>query len=106
MIAHQYFESAPSPYPPPDGEGNMSTAPGVAGNRSTSPPRRFRRGLLIAVAALTVASGAGSGAIAAALIDHGTTTVSTGTVLKTTATSASSTSPTAATLYAQDSPGV
>jgi putative serine protease PepD len=84
----------------------MSTAPGVAGNRSTSPPRRFRRGLLIAVAALTVASGAGSGAIAAALIDHGTTTASASTVLKTTATSASSTSPTAATVYAQDSPGV
>ena len=85
----------------------MSTAPGVAGNRSTSSPRRFRRGLLIAVAALTVASGAGSGAIAAALIDPGTTTASTGTGLKTTATSTSSTSSlTATTVYAQDSPGV
>src|SRR5216683_3136049 len=106
MVAHQYFESAPPPYPPLEGEGNMSTAPGLAGNRSTSPPRRFRRDLLIAVAALTVASGAGSGAIAAALIDHGATTVSTGSVLKTTATSTSSKSPTGATVYAQDSPGV
>src|SRR6266851_7036022 len=107
MVAHQYFESAPPPYPPLEGEGNMSTAPGLAGNRSTSPPRRFRRDLLIAVAALTVASGAGSGAIAAALIDHGATTASAGTVLKTTATSTSSTSSlTATTVYAQDSPGV
>ena len=100
MVAHQYFEDrlpAPPPYPPPEGEGN----------RNATPPRRLRRGLLIAVAALTVASGAGSGAIAAALIDHGTTTASAGTVLKTTATSTSSTSSlTATTVYAQDSPGV
>ena len=98
MVAHQYFESPePPPFPPPTGEGN---------SRAT-PPKRFRRGLLIAVAALTVASGAGSGAIAAALIDHGAQTASAGTALATTATSTSSAaSSTAATVYAQDSPGV
>jgi len=63
--------------------------------------------LLAAVAALTVASGAGSGAIAAALIDHGTVTASAGTALPTTQTSTnSSVSSTAANIYKQDLPGV
>jgi putative serine protease PepD len=107
MVAHQYFESAAPPYPPPEGEGNLRPLPGSEVNRSSTPPRRFRRGLLVAVTALALASGAGSGAAAAALIDHGPTTASAGTVLKTTATSTSSTaSPTATTVYAQDSPGV
>jgi putative serine protease PepD len=102
MVAHQYFENsseppAPPPYPPPEGEGN----------RSNTPPRRFRRGLLIAVAALTVASGAGSGAAAAAWINHTTPVASAGTALTTTTTSTTSTaSPTAATVYKQDLPGV
>jgi len=94
MVAHQYFQDRYEPATP-------------AAPPTSPPPKRFRRGLLIAVAALTVASGAGSGAIAAALIDHATTTASAGTVLKTTATSTGSTaSPTATTVYAQDSPGV
>jgi len=103
MVAHQYFENRsesaePPPYPPPEGEGNVERA---------TPPKRFRRGLLIAVAAVALASGAGSGAASAALIDHGTQTTSAGNVLKTTATSTTSTaSTTAATVYKQDSPGV
>src|SRR2546428_7738971 len=82
MVAHQYFDNqsepaAPPPNPPPEGEGN----------RNSTPPKRFRRGLIAAVAALTVASGAGSGAIAAGLIDHSTASASAGTALPTTQTS-------------------
>jgi putative serine protease PepD len=62
--------------------------------------------LLVAVAVLTVASGAGSGAIAAALIDHGAAPASASTVLPTTPTSISSASSTATAVYALDSPGV
>jgi putative serine protease PepD len=63
--------------------------------------------LIAAVAALTVASGAGSGALAAALIDHGTVTASAGTALPTTQTSTGSTaSATGAAIDQQDSPGV
>src|SRR4029077_7578660 len=102
MVAHQYFDTrsepaAPPPCPPPEREGN----------RTSKPPKRFRRGLLIAVAALTVASGAGSGAITAALIDHGAVTASASTGLPTTPTSTNSTASTpATTIYKQDSPGV
>jgi len=102
MVAHQYFDNqsepaAPPPNPPPEGEGN----------RNSTPPKRFRRGLIAAVAALTVASGAGSGAIAAGLIDHSTASASAGTALPTTQTSTSSTSSsTAASIYKQDVPGV
>lgn len=96
MVAYQYFEPAPPPYPPREGDGNRST-----------PPKRFRRGLLVAVAALTVASGAGSGAVAAALIDHGAAAASTSSAVPTTPTSTNSTASTAATtIYTQDSPGV
>ncbi len=92
MVAYQYFENPNDPTAP--------AAPPV-----TPPPnKRFRRGFLAAVAALTVASGAGSGAIAAALIDHGTVTAAAGTALPTTATSTASS--TAAAVYTQDSPGV
>jgi putative serine protease PepD len=94
MVAHQYFDN------------NLQPAARAAPPTSP-PPKRFRRGLLIAVAALTVASGAGSGAIAAALIDHGAATASASTALPTTPTSTNSTaSPTATTIYKQDSPGV
>src|SRR2546422_8447559 len=102
MVAPQCFDNqsqpaAPPPHPPPEGEGN----------RSSTPPKRFRRGLIAAVAALTVASGAGSGAIAAGLIDHSTVSASAGTALPTTQTSTSSTSSsTAASIYKQDVPGV
>ena len=103
MVAHQYFDNrlepgaAPPPYPPPEGQGNSGA----------SPPKRFRRGLLIAVAAVALASGAGSGAAAAALLDHGTATASAAAALNTTATSTSSTSSTtAATVYKQDAAGV
>ena len=97
MVAHQYFDN---PFQPP--------AP--AAPPASPPPKRFRRGLLIAVIALAVAGGAGSGAAAAALIDHGTPTASAGTVARTTSTVTSSTSTssstTAVTVYKQDSPGV
>lgn len=94
MVAHQYFEDRHEPVAP-------------AAPPASPPPKRFRRGLLVAVAALTVASGAGSGAIAAALIDHGTVTASAGTALLTTPTSTNATASTAATtIYKQDSPGV
>jgi putative serine protease PepD len=95
MVAHQYFEM-PGPAPQV-GEGNKT---------STPPKRSFRRGFLVAVAALTVASGAGSGAIAAAIIDHGAATASASTALPTTLTSTGSASTTAAAVYALDSPGV
>src|SRR3989454_9321075 len=94
MVAHQYFDNTPEPVAP-------------AAPPTTPPPKRFRRGLIAAVAALTVASGAGSGAIAAGLIDHSTASASTGTTLPTTQTSTSSTSSsTAASIYKQDVPGV
>src|SRR3981081_2482609 len=104
MVAYEYFESAPSPYPPSEGEGKQSPHP-------NPPPRavegkRFRRGLIAAVAALTVASGAGSGAIAAALIDHGAATASASTALPTSTTSTNSATSTATAVYALDSPGV
>src|SRR2546427_13260390 len=88
MVAHQYFDNqsepaAPPPNPPPEGEGN----------RNSTPPKRFRRGLIAAVAALTVASGAGSGAIAAGLIDHSTASASAGTPLPTHPTSTNPTPP-------------
>src|SRR2546425_11422081 len=93
MVAHRYFDNTPEPVAP-------------AAPPTTPPPKRFRRGLIAAVAALTVASGAGSGAITAALIDHGTVTASAGTALPTTQTSTGSTaSATATAIYQQDAPG-
>jgi putative serine protease PepD len=94
MVAYQYFDNKPQPEVP--------AAPPVS-----PPPKRFRRGMLVAVTALALASGAGSGAAAAALIDHGTATASAGTALPTTQTSSNSTSSsTAASIYKQDLPGV
>src|SRR5438132_7364028 len=102
MVAYEYFDNKsepaqPPPYPPPEGEGN----------RGNTPPKRFRRGLLVAVTALALASGAGSGAAAAALIGQGTASASAGTAMPTTQTSTNSTSSsTAASIYKQDLPGV
>ena len=89
MVAHQYFKMPP-PFP----------------DKRAVPPKRFGPRLLIAVAALTVASGAGSGAVAAALIDHGAAAGSTSSAVPTTPTSTNTTASTAATIYTQDSPGV
>jgi S1-C subfamily serine protease len=97
MVAHQYFDHPFQPAAP-------------AAPPASPPPRRFRRGLLIAVVALAVAGGAGSGAAAAALIDHARPTATAGTVARTTSTGTSSTSTasptTAESVYKQDSPGV
>src|SRR6266567_571941 len=94
MVAYEYFDNKPQP--------EVSAAP-----PASPPPKRFRRGLLVAVTALGLASGAGSGAAAAALIGQGTASASTGTALPTTQTSTGSTSSsTAASIYKQDLPGV
>src|SRR2546421_11901582 len=94
MVAYQYFDDRPQPEVP-------------AAPPASPPPKRFRRGFLIALAALTVAGGAGAGAASAALIGQGTASASTGTALPTTQTSTGSTSSsTAASIYKQDLPGV
>jgi S1-C subfamily serine protease len=77
---------------------------------ASPPPKRFRGGLLAGVIALALVGGSGSGALAATLIEHNTPVVAatsraTGSVASTTATSDLSSS-TAATIYAQVSPGV
>jgi putative serine protease PepD len=95
MVAHQYFDSStepPAPAAPP-------------ASPPSPPPKRFRRGLVAAVAALTVASGAGSGAIAALLI-HPAPVAAASTSTPTTVTSTSLSSATAEAVYAQVSPGV
>ena len=95
MVAHQYFDSGfqrPAPAAPP-------------ASPPSPPPKRFRRGLLASVAALTVAGGAGSGAIAAALVAHAAPQA----VAASTTASVQSTSllsATAESVYAQVSPGV
>src|SRR6184192_312716 len=75
---------------------------------ATPPPRRFRRGLLAAVAALTIAGGAGSGALAATLVDHSTPATTAATTANSTSSTATSTqaSTTAEAVYKQVSPGV
>src|SRR3984893_15718215 len=93
MVAEQYLENQFRPAAP-------------AAPPASPPPKRFRRGLLVAVAAVALASGAGSGAAAAALIDQGASASA--------ATVATTTSPwrtpapasTAAAIYQQDSPSV
>jgi S1-C subfamily serine protease len=95
MVAPQLFdnEAQSAPSPPP----------------AAPPPSRFRRGLLAAVAALAIAGGAGSGAVAATIVDHNTQA---STAAATTANSTSSTatstqaSTTAQSIYQQVSPGV
>src|SRR5947207_1952884 len=96
MVGPQLLDNDPQPAsvsPPP-------TAP---------PPRRFRRGLLAAVAALAIAGGAGSGAVAATLVDHNTqastAVATTGNASSSTATS-TQVSTTAQSIYQQVSPGV
>src|SRR5256884_945366 len=83
----------PAPIPPPP---------------ATPPPRRFRRGLLAAVAALAIAGGAGSGAVAATLVDHNSQATTAATTANSTSSTATSTqaSNTAETVYKQVSPGV
>jgi putative serine protease PepD len=99
MVAYKYFESAPPPFPPPHaGEGNPSGPPGK--------PKRFRRGLLVAVAALTVAGGAGSGAVTAALVAHAAPAAAAAPPTTTTVQNTSTSSATAESVYAQVSPGV
>src|SRR5438552_12493381 len=75
---------------------------------ATPPPRRFRRGLLAAVAALAIAGGAGSGAVAATLVDHNSQATTAATTANSTSSTATSTqaSSTAETVYKQVSPGV
>jgi putative serine protease PepD len=99
MVAYKYFEPAPPAVPPPHaGEGNPSGPPGK--------PRHFRRGLLVAVAALTVAGGAGSGAVAAALVAHAAPAAAATAPATTTVQNTSTSSATAESVYAQVSPGV
>jgi putative serine protease PepD len=106
MVAHKYFDMPP-PFPPPRaGEGDLSPSQGSSGNRDgTAPPKRFRRGLFAAVAALTVASGAGSGAVAAALVAHAAPAAA-ATAAATTTVQGTSSSTTAESVYAEVSPGV
>src|SRR5881398_2874533 len=95
MVAPQLLDNEPQPAP-------SSPPP------ATPPPRRFRRGLLAAVAALTIAGGAGSGAVAATLVDHNTQATTAATTANSTSSTATSTqaSSTAETVYKQVSPGV
>src|SRR2546428_3327855 len=95
MVAPQLFDNdaqSASASPPP----------------ATPPPRRFRRGLLAAVAAPAIAGGAGSGAVAATLVDHNSQATTAATTANSTSSTATSTqaSSTAETVYKQVSPGV
>src|SRR5256885_8845336 len=95
MVAPQLLDNDPQPAP-------SSPPP------ATPPPRRFRRGLLAAVAALAIAGGAGSGAVAATLVDHNSQATTAATTANSTSSTATSTqaSSTAETVYKQVSPGV
>src|SRR5437899_2939622 len=96
MVAPQLFDNDAQ-------SASLSPQPAVP------PPKKFRRGLLAAVAAVTIAGGAGSGALAATLVDHSTptTTASTGTTTSSSTTSTSTqASTTAEAVYKQVSPGV
>ena len=95
MVAHKYFD-----------DGFQPSAPAAPPASPLSPPpKRFRRGLLVAVAALTVAGGAGSGALAALLV-HPTSVAAATASTPTTVASTSVSSATAESVYAQVSPGV
>jgi S1-C subfamily serine protease len=96
MVAHEYFDSSSQPTVP--------AAPPAS--PPSPPPKRFRRGLLAAVAALTVAGGAGSGAIAAALVAHAAPAAAATPAAATTVQGTSLPSGTAESVYAQVSPGV
>src|SRR6184192_4624455 len=95
MVAPQLLDNDPQPAP-------SSPPP------ATPPPKRFRRGLLAAVAALAIAGGAGSGALAATLVDHSTPATTAATTANSTSSTATSTqaSTTAEAVYKQVSPGV
>ena len=95
MVAPQLLDNEPQPAP-------SSPPP------ATPPPRRFRRGLLAAVAAVAIAGGAGSGAVAASLVDHNSQATTAATTANSTSSTATSTqaSSTAETVYKQVSPGV
>jgi len=96
MVAPQLFD-------------NDAQTASVSPPAAAPPPKRFRRGLLAAVAAVTIAGGAGSGALAATLVDHSTPTrtASTGTTTSSSTTSTSTqASMTAEAVYQQVSPGV
>src|SRR5438093_2170986 len=96
MVAPQLFD-------------NDAQSASVSPPPAAPPPRRFRRGLLAAVAALAIAGGAGSGAVAATLVDHNTqaspAAARTGNASSSTATS-TQVSTTAQSIYQQVSPGV
>ena len=96
MVAHEYFDNSSQPTVP--------AAPPAS--PPSPPPKRFRRGLLAAVAALTVAGGAGSGAIAAALVAHAAPAAAATPAAATTVQGTSLASGTAESVYAQVSPGV
>src|SRR5216683_136273 len=96
MVAHQYFDS---PFQPIAPAAPPATPP-------STPPKRFRKGLLAAVAALTVAGGAGSGAMAATLVAHAAPVAAAAAATTTTVQGTSSSSATAESIYAQVSPGV
>src|ERR1700675_2637773 len=96
MVAYKYFDDRSQPSEP--------VAPPAS--PPSPPPKRFRRGLLVAVAALTVAAGAGSGAIAATLIGQPPAAAAAATATPTSVQSASVSSGTAESVYAQVSPGV
>src|ERR1700682_5705575 len=96
MVAHKYFDDQFQP----------STPAAPPASPPSPPPKRFRRALLVAVAALTVAGGAGSGAIAATLIAQPTSAAAATASTPTTIQSTSPSSVTAESVYAQVSPGV
>src|SRR3989441_6156640 len=95
MVAPQLFDNDPQP---------ASVSPPAA----APPPKRFRRGLLAAVAVLAIAGGAGSGAVAATLVDHNSQATTAATTANSTSSTATSTqaSTTAQTIYQQVSPSV
>jgi putative serine protease PepD len=95
MVAHQYF----------DDQSQASAPAAPPASPPSPPPKRFRRGLLAAVAALTVASGAGSGALAA-LIVHPTTAAAASQATATGVQSTSLSPTTAESIYKQVADGV
>src|SRR6202158_6635326 len=94
MVAYKYFDDQFQP------------SPSAPASPPSPPPKGFLRGLLVAGAALTVAGGAGSGAIAATLIAQPTSAAAATTSTPTTIQSTSPSSVTAESVYAQVSPGV
>ena len=96
MVAHQYFDDRFQP--------SASAAPPAS--PPSPPPKRFRLGLLVAVAALTLAGGAGSGAVAAALVAHAAPVAAATAGTATTVQSTSLSPTTAESIYKQVSAGV